>query len=156
MLRGSNASLPTKMLRSKVFFSAAKDRSPAYARQWAQALPSSLVVRSRGGRVLRPQHTERHLRQERDLLEKRAAELSEELHQSKQEVVQLRRDKTGVALELQAQLDEQKEAVGGAPNGQSNRALMFVATSPDPFQKLAPSSGRCTGFPSPPLFELML
>ncbi|CAN8009713.1 unnamed protein product [Ixodes pacificus] len=57
------------------------------------------------------QHTERHLRQERDLLEKRAAELSEELHQSKQEVVQLRRDKTGVALELQAQLDEQKEAV---------------------------------------------
>ncbi|CAN8000612.1 unnamed protein product [Ixodes hexagonus] len=57
------------------------------------------------------QHTERRLSQERDLLEKRAAELCEELHMVRQEVVQLRRDKTGVAMDLQAQLDEQKEAV---------------------------------------------
>ncbi|XP_077490306.1 nuclear basket protein megator isoform X2 [Amblyomma americanum] len=61
--------------------------------------------------LLSAQHGEKRLQQERELVQAQLEELREEAASHRQEAAQLRRDKAGLALDLQAQLDQQKEHV---------------------------------------------
>uniref|UniRef100_A0A131YI98 Nucleoprotein TPR n=1 Tax=Rhipicephalus appendiculatus TaxID=34631 RepID=A0A131YI98_RHIAP len=61
--------------------------------------------------LLSAQHAEKRLQQERELIQAQLEELREEASAHRQEAAQLRRSKAGLALDLQAQLDHQKEQV---------------------------------------------
>ncbi|KAH9365842.1 hypothetical protein HPB48_011819 [Haemaphysalis longicornis] len=59
--------------------------------------------------LISAQHAEKRLQQERELVQSQVSELREEAVSYRQEAAQLRRDKAGLAVDLQSQLDEQKE-----------------------------------------------
>ncbi|XP_037570837.1 nucleoprotein TPR-like isoform X2 [Dermacentor silvarum] len=61
--------------------------------------------------LLSAQHAEKRLQQERELIQAQLEELREEASTHRQEAAQLRRSKAGLTLDLQAQLDHQKEQV---------------------------------------------
>ncbi|XP_037521946.1 nucleoprotein TPR [Rhipicephalus sanguineus] len=61
--------------------------------------------------LLSAQHAEKRLQQERELIQAQVEELREEASAHRQEAAQLRRSKAGLTLDLQAQLDHQKEQV---------------------------------------------
>ncbi|XP_054923747.1 nucleoprotein TPR-like isoform X2 [Dermacentor andersoni] len=61
--------------------------------------------------LLTAQHAEKRLQQERELIQAQLEELREEASTHRQEAAQLRRSKAGLTLDLQAQLDHQKEQV---------------------------------------------
>lgn len=61
--------------------------------------------------LLSAQHAEKRLQQERELIQAQLEELREEASAHRQEAAQLRRSKAGLTLDLQTQLDHQKEQV---------------------------------------------